>query len=325
MLSLSLCAALVLAASDETADTAQAVSADGGEVPIVAPTATPSVGPVLAPELFADGGVQVSDAGVAELVSRPSLSVYQVDFPSEVVITATTLGVVAMVELIQPSLEGDQSCRNGSGATRCAPNELLPIDRYSVGKQSAAWKLASDASLYFAIGLPIAYLALESIVLPTQTPFRDFFTDALVMAESMALTQVLVTVLKYSFRRPRPSRYLPVDPDPVFDHELSLPSGHTAMVTAATTAFTTSVFLRHPRSPLRWVALGFGIALSTLAGLGRIENGNHFFTDVAAGAFVGGFSGFVVPYWHRKQLPVVPRLAMDPSTGAASVGVTGTF
>lgn len=315
--------AVLLAAEPQTG--VEAVSTtDGGEVPIAAPQATPKLAPVLAPEMLeGDAGVQ-SDGGVT-LSAKPSLSVYEVNFPIEASITASTLGLALMVDLIQPSLQGDLSCRNGVGDARCNPNDLSPIDRYSVGKRSAAWKLTSDITLYFAIGLPIAYLALESFVLPSKTPWMDFFNDALVMAESMALTAAMTTVLKYAFRRPRPSRYLAVDPDATFDHELSLPSGHTAMVTAATTAFTTTVFLRHPESPLRWVALSAGILLSGLAGLGRIESGNHFFTDVVTGVFVGGFAGFVVPFWHRKKLPVTPQVSVNPTTGSAAFSLSGNF
>lgn len=300
-----------------------AVATDGGTLPIAAPQITPSVAPFLAPEILVDAGVK-SDGGVT-LVAAPSLSVYEVNLPIEAAITASTLGLALMVDVIQPSLQGDVSCRNGIGEMRCDPNDLSPIDRYSVGKRSAEWKLASDATLYFAIGLPIAYLALESLALPSRTPWMDFFGDALVMAESIALTAALTTVLKYSFRRPRPGRYLSVDPNTSFDAELSLPSGHVAMVTAATTAFTTTVFLRHPESMLRWVALGAGILLSALAGLGRIESGNHFFTDVLTGAFVGGFSGFVVPYWHRKTLPFTPQVSLNPTSGSATLSVSGNF
>ena len=141
---------------------------------------------------------------------------------------------------------------------------------------------------------------------------------AVVVAESMALTASLTTILKFSFNRPRPTRYLPANQDTSPDDELSLPSGHVAMVTAATTALTTTIFLRHPESRVRYLALGVGIGLSVLSCISRVEAGKHFPTDVITALFVGGFSGFVVPYLHRKQSRVTPSVAFSPANGGTT-------
>jgi membrane-associated phospholipid phosphatase len=173
---------------------------------------------------------------------------------------------------------------------------------------------------------PAIYLGLESLVLPTQHAFRDFAGDLLVITESIALTSAFGTIMKFAFRRPRPARYEAVDaPFATFDQELSFPSGHVSLVAAASTAMTMTVFYRHPKSPMKWVVLGSAVALTVATAAGRVEGGHHFPTDVLMASMIGAFSGFAVPYLHRKEIPVMPTASIQPSTGSAVLGVTGKF
>jgi membrane-associated phospholipid phosphatase len=310
---------------DGGTDTPEAVTVDGGEVPIAVPKLTEPLAKVLAPELVADGGVQ-TDGGQAPILANASLSVYQVDLPAETVITAGSFGLYAMVDLlVKPTLQGDVSCRTPTSTTRCNPADLSSFDRYAVGRSSKEWQSFGDIALVTSLVLPTIYLGLESLVLPTRSPWGDWAKDLLVVTESMALAAALDTVLKFSFRRPRPSRYLSENQSTSFDAELSLPSGHTTLVSAATIALATTVFFRHPDSKVRYVVLGAGILLSGLTAFSRVEAGAHFPTDVITGLFVGGASGFIVPYLHRKGSPVIPSVAFNPATGATMFSLGGAL
>lgn len=298
----------------------QTVTVDGGDVPTVSNTLKETFAPALAPEYVQDGGT-------GPLISKPNLSVYSVDLPIEATITAMSFGLYGVVEVfVKPTLEGDISCRRPIGNGRCNPADLTGFDRYAVGRSSAQWKAFGDVALAISIAMPVIYLGLESLALPTKGPWGDWANDLLVVGESMALTAALNTILKFSFRRPRPVRYQDVSTPLVeFDQELSFPSGHASLVTAATTAMTTTIFLRHPKSPVRWVVLGAGVVLSGLTAFSRVEAGQHFPTDVIVGMAVGAFAGFVVPYLHIKDPLVTPVVSVDPSRGAAHFGITGTF
>lgn len=289
-------------------------------MPTVAPGLTPSFAPILAPEFVADGGT-------APIVTRPTLSVYSVDLPVEATVTGGSLALFLIVDLlIKPTLEGDISCRRPVGNMRCNPADLTTIDRYAVGRQSKPWSTFGDVALYASIIAPVIYLGLESLALPTAEPLRDFANDLMVVSEAMALTGAMQTLMKFAFRRPRPVRYIEVDaPLSSFDQELSFPSGHTAIVTAATTALTTTIFLRHPHSQVRYLVLGGGILLSVLTAASRVESGQHFPTDVAVGVLIGGFAGFAVPYLHRNKIPLIPTASLNPSTGQTAFGLAGTF
>ncbi len=259
------------------------------------------------------------------------LAVYKVDLPVEATVTVGSLALFVLIDvMIKPSLEGDISCRRPIGNGRCDPADLSAFDRYPVGRSklpsSAGWSTFSDAALLSSLLLPIAYLGVESLVLPTDSPVLDFVNDAIVVVEAVSLTGAMNTVFKFAFRRPRPVRYSDVDvPLSTFDQELSVPSGHTALVTAATTALTTTFFLRHPDSPARWFVLGGGLALSGLTAFARIESGNHFPTDTLVGALLGGFAGFMVPYFHRRLAGLTPVVAYDPIRGSSSYGVAGRW
>lgn len=311
---------LIAAAPLPDGGTIEVVDADGGDVPIVAPKLTPTLAPILAPEL-------VPDAGATTMVAPPSLSVYVVDVPAEVALTAGAISLALIVDvMIKPSLEGDESCLRPTGDGRCNPDDLSKFDRYAVGKVSEPWGLFSDVALYASIALPTLYLGLESLVLPTKTPVGDWLKDLLVVSEAMAMTAVAQTTFKFAFRRPRPARYLATAAAAAsFDQELSFPSGHTSMVAAATTALTTTVFLRHPESPVRFVILGSGALLTILTGVARVESGHHFPTDVIIGMALGGFAGFLVPWLHRNKTSLVPTASFNPVGGGSSFGVAGRF
>lgn len=294
------------------------VSPDGGEVPTVAPDLTPKLAPILAPEL-------VSDGGTGPVATPASLSVYSVQLPVEAAITAGSLGLFLIVDfVVKPTLEGDISCRRQVGNGRCHPEDLASFDRYAVGRQSKQWQGFGDAALVASIVAPFVYLGLESLALPTTTPLLDYGNDLLVVAEAIALTGAMQTILKFTFKRPRPERYTDA-PLGTFEQEVSFPSGHTAMVAAATTALTTTAFLRHPRSPVKYVVLGSGLLLTSLTAISRVESGQHFPTDVIVGALVGGFAGVVVPWLHRRDVPVVPQASFNPATGQSMFGIAGEF
>ena len=320
MLALCLLPLLLAAApeGDKGETPVEAVTPHGKDVPTVAPGLTDELAPALAPEKKPETGNTV--------VTEPHLSVYDVDIPLEAAITGSAFGLFIFVDfLIKPSLEGDVSCRRPVGNGRCNPADLSDFDRYAVGRTSKEWNLFSDLALYSSIAIPILYLGLESIVLPTTTPWGDFLGDMLIVSEAMAVTGAFQMLLKFAVRRPRPVRYTDLeDPITPFDAELSFPSGHTMMVTAATTALSTTVWLRHPESPMRWVILGSGIAISGLTALSRVESGNHFPTDVIVASFVGAFSGFAVPWLHRKKIPLMPTAAATPG-GGGTIGLSGRF
>jgi undecaprenyl-diphosphatase len=137
-------------------------------------------------------------------------------------------------------------------------------------------------------------LVLSALILPALYIFdrRRFRRHALAMVLSIAVSGVLVLVLKVAVDRPRPPDHF--RPQGVDVHlplgaptDRSFPSGH------AQTAFAAAVYLSclYPG----WAPLF--LAIACLVGLSRVAIGVHFPLDVLVGALFGtGFSiiGFKV-------------------------------
>jgi hypothetical protein len=129
------------------------------------------------------------------------------------------------------------------------------------------------------------------------------------LASSLIAAGVISPILKLTVSRERPNKA-----DSTFDRDrggMSFPSGH------ATQAFAVaSVIAAHYDSP--WVKVA-AYGLAGLVGLARMEQGEHYASDVLAGALIGTAVGNAVVRFHdseRLQISFAP--SMNPrSRGAA--------
>lgn len=90
-------------------------------------------------------------------------------------------------------------------------------------------------------------------------------------------------------------------------------SGHTTAAFVAAT-FSSKVFTDiHGSSPWSYLMWGSTLSVATLTAYARVKAGEHYPSDVIAGAVVGGAIGYFVPALHRKDaghrlnLVVAPR------------------
>ena len=85
----------------------------------------------------------------------------------------------------------------------------------------------------------------------------------------------------------------------------SMPSGHTTATIGFAAAITVAS-VRMPRMPrLALVAAAFASVI--LVGFARVYTNQHWFSDVLAGALLGGMAGFPLAGWHERH----PRTAFD--------------
>ncbi|WP_181706136.1 phosphatase PAP2 family protein [Chthonobacter rhizosphaerae] len=107
--------------------------------------------------------------------------------------------------------------------------------------------------------------------------------SAILVLASVAGGQVLSSLLKNMFQRPRPDLVDHI----VQVHSLSFPSGH-AMLSAAT-YLTLGALLARTETvlALRGYILSVAVALTLLIGVSRVYLGVHYPTDVAAGWCAG--------------------------------------
>jgi membrane-associated phospholipid phosphatase len=90
-------------------------------------------------------------------------------------------------------------------------------------------------------------------------------------------------------------------------------------------AFASAVFLSsvygdyHPGSAARPYIWAGSLLAATAVGVMRCESGEHFPTDVIAGAVAGSAAGYLIPRLHRSS---GGRLSVLPSCPGAEAGVT---
>lgn len=218
---------------------------------------------------------------------------------------------------IRPSAPGD-------------PSKLLSFDRGAVTQTidpNAA--LYSNVALYSTLGFAV----LDSIL----SGFRDggdsLLVDATMYAESISLAEMITDITKIAVRRPRPIDYVNC-PQGISntscssntDLQLSFFSGHAAITATIGATATYLAFERAPHSPRPWITLGASIAMTTFVSYERVRSGNHFPTDVIAGAMAGAAIGVLVPHLHRHadEAPKV-WIGGAPAPGGGSVSLGGVF
>lgn len=189
--------------------------------------------------------------------------------------------------------------RGSLAPPHCAPvcerEDVPAFDRWAAGRWEPGWRTASD------IGIAAMLVGAGATLFVAESP-RNAAVDAIVVGESVLFANTLAIVAMMGARRPRPLAYgdaAPIEERTNGNASLSFTSGHTAGAAAAATA--TFVTLR--RLDFRyasWIALGVGALGASFVGGARILAGDHFPSDVAAGAVVGVASGVFFPALHER-------------------------
>ncbi|MDY0288487.1 MAG: phosphatase PAP2 family protein [Sphaerochaeta sp.] len=172
--------------------------------------------------------------------------------------------------------------------------------------------LASDITSALTMVAPSAFLFLA--------PSSDWVGIGLTYGSTLLASYAVRTLLKDTIARPRPYQvpgHIDLRPDPS-DHNQSFPSGHTLMAFSSA-AYTQTVFaLKYPDSPYKTAVTATTWALAATTAVLRVASGNHFVTDVLAGAAIGSLLGFAGPYLTHiifKGKEHSPTLMIGPSVG----------
>jgi membrane-associated phospholipid phosphatase len=208
-------------------------------------------------------------------------------------------------------------------------NKLLGIDRIAVTQtidpHAATY---SNIVLWSAIG----FAALDPFLSASRDGWDAALVDSVMYAESLSLTEAITDITKIAVRRPRPLDYIECASASTVatatcsstNLELSFFSGHAATVGSITATATYLAFVRSPHSPRPWLTLAAGTLLTAFVSYERVRSGNHFPTDVIAGAMAGGAIGVLVPHLHRHTQDAPPVwIGLAPVPGGASLSVQG--
>lgn len=228
------------------------------------------------------------------LTSAPRGPAYTIDPAIDLPVLALA-GVVSSGWLLKGSLAGPHC------APLCDRDDVPAFDRWAAGFHDAGWKTASD------IGLATILVGSAATILAAEGP-ADAVNDAIVVGQSILLANTIAIVSMMGVRRPRPLAYgkeAPLEERMDGNASLSFFSGHTAG-SVATAVATYSTFRRLNRPALAYASLGIGLSAATFVGIARVASGDHFPSDVLAGAVVGASTGILLPALHGRPAAVVP-------------------
>ena len=173
-------------------------------------------------------------------------------------------------------------------------NDVPDLDALFARPYSKPLHIAGTAAVALSLMAPAAFCVL---------PQSEWLTIGTMYAETLLFANGIKEWIKLLVYRARPYMYYegyPADKLADGDWNCSFPSGHTTLAFAGA-AFTTMLYCQYfPDSKWKYAVAGASFGLAALTGALRMASGNHFFTDVLAGAFIGTMCGIAVPYMHTK-------------------------
>ena len=232
--------------------------------------------------------------------SLEAQSSYRLSYSVDLPLAAAALGLFGAAH----TLDGAQGGQPPESSIN--PLDGMMVYSYSAGLDDLGTVLSCTA------------LTLPGIAALAGPAHPDRLTTYAVMyAEAFLLTGGIKDLIKAGYSRWRPytyeSGFNPADDD---DYQDSFPSGHTAYAFLGAGFLTAA--LKHDFPDQNW-RVPVSIAAYTLAtgtGALRIASGEHFLSDVAAGALLGSTVGWLVPRLHEVREP--------GEQGRAAIIPTGT-
>ncbi|ULQ60710.1 phosphatase PAP2 family protein [Brucepastera parasyntrophica] len=192
---------------------------------------------------------------------------------------------------------------------------------------------AFDRSMMFSYNKPLDIIstigAYTALVIPAIsvigniTQLDVLATYGVMYAEAFLLTMATKDLIKLCVARNRPYTYsgeIPAGEEN--DYYNSFPSGHTAYAFLGATFLTVTFLAEYPESKWRIPLIAGGYTLAASVAAARVLSGNHFVTDVLAGALIGSLYGWLIPFVHRTPEAEKNELAVAPVPGGFSFSIS---
>ncbi len=244
----------------------------------------------------------------SEALATPAGSVYRLQpWTDGLLLGATTLSW-AFLELEGPSWVTPHC--------PCAASQVPRIDRGALHWHSQAADVASNVTEVIALLAPVAADFLDVGL------GQAFLEDMVVYGEVLSISGTATAAAKFAVQRPRPYVYGTASTAVLRSPAsyTSFFSGHTTVTFGALTTLAMTETLRHGPSPWPWLVVA---VVGTSVAVERVLAGQHFPTDVLAGAAVGVGSGLLVPWLHRRSGPDAPSVALRFHPGGGELQLSG--
>ncbi len=176
-------------------------------------------------------------------------------------------------------------------------NNVISFDRSAFSNWSPGFSKASDVLL---IGLGV----MPGALILSKKIRNDFFTLAVLYIETISFTSGAIYLSKGLVKRARPFVYnsdVPVSEKTDADARKSFFSGHAALAFANMVFFAQVFGNYYPESKWRKPVWSLSLLGAATVGYLRYESGQHFPSDLLAGALIGSLAGYFIPQIHKKK------------------------
>ncbi|MDI9364879.1 MAG: phosphatase PAP2 family protein [Flavobacterium sp.] len=153
---------------------------------------------------------------------------------------------------------------------------------------SSFWQKTSSSTYAVSVGVPATQLLVGFIKKDKKLQHQGWQTIG-----GLAINTLVTQGLKYTIKRDRPYEQYPLLINPyTIETDKSFPSGHTS------TAFSvaTSLSMQYKK----WYVVVPAYAWASSVGYSRLYLGEHYPTDVLAGAAIGAGSAWLSQYLNKK-------------------------
>ena len=223
-----------------------------------------------------------------------SQSVYNLDLKNDIIISTLALGI-----FIPPFFINDDQ----EIPTNLNINDVNAFDR---------WLMFPFNRGFQNVRLPLMMIYNSSIIIPPlllslesqNFNFDVWLTYGVMFSQAFFFTYGTKELIGRLINRDRP--YLYFDEPYNFSitdgrHNRSFPSGGTAVSFMPAAFLSTTFSQEFPESRWRIPVIIGSFTLSSFVGVTRILSGDHFLTDVLAGAAIGTLYGWLIPTLHRNR------------------------
>jgi membrane-associated phospholipid phosphatase len=217
---------------------------------------------------------------------KPPISIYEI----QPVRDGTIIGATALFSLY-PTLNGHHYIHIQNNPD---PEGLIPIDQNTIYYRNVFLDNLSDATAAVAVAAPAV---LDFLDVGWN---KVLYEDLVVYAQTLLVNQSLTTFFKSTTQRPIPRVYAG---DPTANNTArgfeGFYSGHTSTTLCALSAAALTLDLRHDAGVWPWLVVA---AVGASVAVERVQAGEHFPTQVIAGALMGPLVGTLVPWLHKVDL-----------------------
>lgn len=206
-------------------------------------------------------------------------------------------------------------------------NGVPGIDRSALNFHSTEADNFSDITVKACVVLPFL-AAAGTVCAGGRSAYADALADLVMFAESSLFTIGLTDLAKGVFHRSRPYAYnssLPLGKRKERNAARSFWSRHSAAAFNGA-VFAAYVFQKHhPESGLVIPIWAAGLSAATATAILRVRAGQHFPTDVVAGAAAGSLAGWLVPRMHLRASEHIRIISTTNGQPGIGIGIAGSF